>query len=135
MPEVNKSSNFTDTTVAPSSSSDYDTDEKLPYFLEASPMPGASYAALEMVESHRSLRSSMKAMEEGQADSDTISKVSTGPKQQDAYLEKIKTNHTVESIQLDEGWRNRGWLVVAGTFLVNFCVFGITFSWGIFQDL
>lgn len=133
MPEINKSSNFTDTTVAPSS--DYDTDEKMPYFVEASPMPGASYAALETVESHRSVRSAMKAMEEGQSDGNTLSKVPTERNQQDGDLEKIKTNHTVESIEIDEGWRNRGWLVVVGTFFVNFCVFGITFSWGIFQDL
>lgn len=133
MPEVNKSSNFTDTTVAPSS--DYDTDEKMPYFVEASPMPGASYAALEMVESHKSVRSSMKAMEEGQSDSNTLSRVPTERNQQDGDLEKTRTNLTVESIEIDEGWRNRGWLVVVGAFLVNFCVFGITFSWGIFQDL
>ncbi|KAM3588621.1 hypothetical protein VKS41_001061 [Umbelopsis sp. WA50703] len=133
MPEVSKSSNITDTTVAPSS--DYDRDEKLPYFVEASPIPGASYAALEMVESHRSVRSAMEAMEEGQSDSNTLSKVPSERNQQDGDLEKTKTNHTVESIEIDEGWRNRGWLVVIGAFLVNFCVFGITFSWGIFQDL
>ncbi|ORZ01416.1 hypothetical protein BCR43DRAFT_178384 [Syncephalastrum racemosum] len=34
-----------------------------------------------------------------------------------------------------EGWRNPGWLVVISTFLVNFVVFGNSFSWGIFQEL
>ncbi|ORZ01419.1 hypothetical protein BCR43DRAFT_178421 [Syncephalastrum racemosum] len=34
-----------------------------------------------------------------------------------------------------EGWRNPGWLVVLGTFLVNFVVAGNSFSWGVFQEL
>lgn len=34
-----------------------------------------------------------------------------------------------------EGIKNPGWLVVLSTFLVNFVVFGNTFSWGIFQRL
>lgn len=34
-----------------------------------------------------------------------------------------------------EGWRNPGWLAVVATFLVNFTVFGNSFSWGNFQRL
>ncbi|CDS13676.1 hypothetical protein LRAMOSA05850 [Lichtheimia ramosa] len=34
-----------------------------------------------------------------------------------------------------EGWRNPGWLAVIATFLVNFTVFGNSFSWGNFQRL
>ncbi|KAI9492498.1 major facilitator superfamily domain-containing protein [Zychaea mexicana] len=34
-----------------------------------------------------------------------------------------------------EGWRNPGWCAVAAAFLVNFAVFGNTFSWGNFQKL
>lgn len=34
-----------------------------------------------------------------------------------------------------EGWRNPGWFAVIATFLVNFTVFGNSFSWGNFQRL
>ena len=34
-----------------------------------------------------------------------------------------------------EGWRNPGWCAVAAAFLVNFVVFGNSFSWGNFQKL
>ncbi|KAI8581020.1 hypothetical protein K450DRAFT_279412 [Umbelopsis ramanniana AG] len=36
---------------------------------------------------------------------------------------------------LSEGWRNPGWLSVISLFLVNFAVFGIVFTWGIFQNV
>lgn len=36
---------------------------------------------------------------------------------------------------ISEGWRNPGWLSVIALFLVNFSVFGIIFTWGIFQNV
>jgi hypothetical protein len=40
-----------------------------------------------------------------------------------------------EAEDLSEGWRNPGWLSVISLFLVNFAIFGIIFTWGIFQNV
>jgi hypothetical protein len=124
-----QSSHFTCKTAVPSVDTDQTIDEELDYYIEASPLPGASFAALELVES----RASRKG--KGQTDTNHIERLPAVNKSIEQNLEKLETNRTAESVELDEGWRNRGWLVVVATFLVNFCVFGITFSWGIMQDL
>ncbi|KAI8581021.1 hypothetical protein K450DRAFT_234252 [Umbelopsis ramanniana AG] len=124
-----QSSHFTDKTVVPSVDTDHSIDEELDHYIEASPLPGASFAALELVESRASRRS------RGKIDTDYIERLPTINNSTEQKLEKLETNRTAESVELDEGWRNRGWLVVVATFLVNFCVFGVTFSWGIMQDL
>jgi hypothetical protein len=45
-----------------------------------------------------------------------------------------KTNAD-EVEDLSEGWRNPGWLSVIALFLINFSIFGIVFTWGIFQNV
>ncbi|CAO3666478.1 unnamed protein product [Umbelopsis vinacea] len=37
--------------------------------------------------------------------------------------------------EISEGRSNPGWLSVIAVFLVNFCVFGVVFSWGIIQNV
>lgn len=37
--------------------------------------------------------------------------------------------------EISEGRSNPGWLSVIAVFLVNFCVFGVIFSWGIIQNV
>lgn len=34
-----------------------------------------------------------------------------------------------------EGWRNRGWLTVLGSFLISFSLAGINYNWGVFEVL
>ncbi|CAO3660979.1 unnamed protein product [Umbelopsis ramanniana] len=48
--------------------------------------------------------------------------------------EATKTNAN-EVEDLSEGWRNPGWLSVIALFLINFSVFGVVFTWGIFQNV
>jgi hypothetical protein len=127
-PENSQSSQITDKTAVPSVHTDQTVDEQLDYFIEASPLPGASFAALELVES----RASRNGLEKIQ--SNHMERVSSGKPPSGKDLEKLDTNDGAENTELDEGWRNRGWQVVIASFLVNFCVFGITFSWGILQD-
>ncbi|KAH8552001.1 major facilitator superfamily domain-containing protein [Umbelopsis sp. PMI_123] len=127
-PENSQSSQITDKTAVPSVHTDQTVDEQLDYFIEASPLPGASFAALELVES----RASRNGLEKIQ--SNHMERVSSGNPPSGKDLEKLDTNDGAENTELDEGWRNRGWQVVIASFLVNFCVFGITFSWGILQD-
>lgn len=50
-------------------------------------------------------------------------------------LDEEKTTNVWDQPLETEGWRNPGWLVVLSTFLVNFCVSGYGFSWGVFQNL
>ncbi|KAG2184032.1 hypothetical protein INT44_009043 [Umbelopsis vinacea] len=127
--ENGQSSHFTDKTAVASVDTDHSIDEELGHYIEASPLPGASFAALELVESRASRRG------KGQTDINYIERLPTVNDSTEHNLKKLETNRTTESVELDEGWRNRGWLVVVATFLVNFCVFGVTFSWGIMQDL
>lgn len=133
--DIIQSSHLTDKTAVPSVDTDDTIDEKLEYYLEASPLPGASFAALELVDTKQTGRFSHSTRKDIETTENALERLPTAKDQADKDLEKLETNRTTDSIELDEGWRNRGWLVVVGTFLVNFCVFGITFSWGIMQDL
>ncbi|GAB5588733.1 hypothetical protein Unana1_03633 [Umbelopsis nana] len=132
--ESNPSSYLTDKTVVPSLDTDDSLDEKLEYYIEASPLPGASFAALELVDTTHT-QSSRKFHDMSASNDNELERLPTVKDLANKDLEKLETNRTTESIEIDEGWRNRGWLVVLGSFLVNFSVFGITFSWGIMQDL
>lgn len=45
-------------------------------------------------------------------------------------------NSSTDEVELlSEGWSNPGWLTVISLLLINFCVFGVVFSWGIIQNV
>lgn len=55
-------------------------------------------------------------------------------------LEEVKEEQIVDSTFRQtpyhtDGIRNPGWLTVLSCFLVNFYVFGTTFTWGVYQKL
>lgn len=95
--------------------------ERAPHILESAPFPalGSSLDQVARILSKSthasSKRQSMADLEEGGPPSAPVA----------AWEQPWPT----------EGIRNPGWLVVVSTFLVNFVVFGNTFSWGIFQRL
>lgn len=67
------------------------------------------------------------------------SEVQAQPKNDDASIATEKggdANEKPWEVPIEtEGWRNPGWFAVLATFLVNFTVFGNSFSWGNFQRL
>lgn len=69
----------------------------------------------------------------------TLSKIKSTNTQKSAhpYKEDIEEENVVfkQEAYPTEGIRNPGWMSVISCFLVNFFVFGTTFSWGNYQNL
>ena len=117
--------------------SSIDHNARISAYLESAPYPGALASLNEITrelskQTNKSTTTTAQQDDNSSGDGEkTIAPGDRYEKEEQEQEEKKPWEQTLET----EGIRNPGWCAVAAAFLVNFSVFGNTFTWGNYQKV